>query len=144
MHLIQQIEKELTKKTLPDVIVGDEVEVHYLIKEGDKERVQLFIGIVVAIRGRGIARMIVVRRIVQGEGVERSFPLHNPRVKDIVRRNPHPRKVRRAKLFYMRDRSAKENRLREIVGQQGDEVAPSSAAAPAADKAAAKPAPVKV
>ncbi|TAJ04021.1 MAG: 50S ribosomal protein L19 [Planctomycetota bacterium] len=109
--------------------LGDEVAVHYLIKEGDKERVQLFIGTVIALQGRGISRAVVVRRIVQGEGVERTFPLHSPRVKEIERRNPNPRKVRRAKLFYMRERSSKENRLREIHGDTGVDGAVDGAAA---------------
>ncbi len=84
MHLIETLERENGKRNLPPVHVGDTVEVHYLIKEGDKERVQLFIGTIIAITGRGIRRTITVRRIVQGEGVERSFPLHSPRVKDVV------------------------------------------------------------
>ena len=71
MHRMQKIEQELGKKTLPNIKVGDTVEVHYLIKEGDKERVQLFIGTVIALKGRGIRRTVTVRRIVQGEGVER-------------------------------------------------------------------------
>ncbi|MBM3978263.1 MAG: 50S ribosomal protein L19 [Planctomycetes bacterium] len=132
MHLIRQIEREAGKPGTPYTKreqhgshglgfgLGDEVAVHYLIKEGDKERVQLFIGAVIALQGRGISRAVVVRRIVQGEGVERTFPLHSPRVKQIERRNPNARKVRRAKLFYMRERSSKENRLREIHG--ADEV----------------------
>ena len=97
MNLIEQVEKELGKKKLPTCQVGDTVEVHYLIREGEKERVQLFIGLVIALKGRGIRRSITVRRIVQGEGVERVFPLHNPRVKDVVttrkgetRRAPEP------------------------------------------------------
>ena len=116
MHLIQQIEKELATRTLPDVRVGDTVEVHYLIREGEKERVQLFIGTVIAMNGRGVKRSITVRRIVQGEGVERVFPLHNPRVKDVVttRRGV----VRRATLYYLRDRVGKKTRLKELLGDK--------------------------
>lgn len=116
MHLIEKLERELGKKMTPAIHVGDTVEVHYLIKEGDKERVQLFIGMVIAIKGRGIRRMVIVRRIVQGEGVERSFPLHSPRVKDITvtRRG----KVRRAKLFFMRDRVGKQTRVTELLGEK--------------------------
>jgi large subunit ribosomal protein L19 len=149
MHLIRQIEKEAGKPGTPYTKreqrvhtagghpslgfgLGDEVAVHYLIKEGDKERVQLFIGTVIALQGRGISRAVVVRRIVQGEGVERTFPLHSPRVKAIERRNPNPRKVRRAKLFYMRERSSKENRLREIHGDTGADGAVEGGAAAAA------------
>ncbi|MFT4543311.1 MAG: large subunit ribosomal protein L19 [Planctomycetota bacterium] len=116
MHLIDQIERELGKQDLPSFNVGDTVEVHYLIREGDKERVQLFTGTVISFKGRGIRRTLTVRRIVQGEGVERTFPVHGPRVKDIVinRRGD----VRRAKLFYLRDRVGKKTRVRELLGEK--------------------------
>lgn len=116
MHLIDQLEREASKPFLPAVHVGDTVEVHYLIREGDKERVQLFIGTVLSIKGRGIRRSFTVRRIVQGEGVERLFPLHSPRVKDIVvtRRGD----VRRSKLYYLRDRVGKMTRVRELLGDK--------------------------
>lgn len=116
MHRMQKIEQELGKKTLPNIKVGDTVEVHYLIKEGDKERVQLFIGTVIAMKNRGIRRNVVVRRIVQGEGVERTFPMHSPRVKDIVvtRRG----ETRRAKLYFLRDRVGKQTRLKELLGEK--------------------------
>jgi large subunit ribosomal protein L19 len=119
MHLIERIEKELGKKTLPKVQVGDTVEVHYLIREGEKERVQLFIGTVIALKGRGIRRSITVRRIVQGEGVERVFPLHNPRVKDVV--STRQGENRRAKLYYLRDRVGKATKLKEVLGERGDD-----------------------
>ena len=116
MHLIDRIERELGKPSLPGVHVGDTVEVHYLIREGDKERVQLFVGTIIALRGRGIRRSVTVRRIVQGEGVERTFPLHGPRVKDVVvtRRGD----VRRAKLYYLRDRVGKRTRIKELLGDK--------------------------
>jgi large subunit ribosomal protein L19 len=116
MHLIEKIERENGKRQLPGIHVGDTVEVHYLIKEGDKERVQLFIGTIIALNGRGIRRSITVRRIVQGEGVERSFPLHSPRVKDVVitRRG----QVRRAKLYFLRDRVGKQTRVKELLGEK--------------------------
>lgn len=116
MHLIEKLERELGKRELPSVHVGDTVEVHYLIREGDKERVQLFIGTIIAIKGRGIRRTINVRRIVQGEGVERIFPLHSPRVKDVVitRRG----EVRRAKLYFLRDRVGKKTRVKELLGEK--------------------------
>ena len=82
--LLRTLELEQMKPQIPDFGIGDSVDVHYLIKEGDKERVQLFIGMVIAFKGRGIRKMVTVRRIVQGEGVERSFPVHSPRVKDIT------------------------------------------------------------
>jgi large subunit ribosomal protein L19 len=114
MNLIETLEKELGKPSLPPVGVGDTVEVHYLIREGDKERVQLFVGTVISLKGRGIRKTVTVRRIVQGEGVERIFPLHSPRVKDVVvtRRG----QVRRAKLYYLRDRVGKMTRIRELLG----------------------------
>jgi large subunit ribosomal protein L19 len=116
MHIIEKIEKENGKRQLPPIHVGDTVEVHYLIKEGDKERVQLFIGTIIAMTGRGIRASITVRRIVGGEGVERSFPLHSPRVKDvaITRRG----QVRRAKLYFLRDRVGKQTRLKELLGEK--------------------------
>ena len=88
MNLIETLEAEMGKDVVPSVHVGDTVNVHYLIREGDKERIQIFSGTVLSISGRGIRKSITVRRIVQGEGVERIFPLHNPRVKEveIVRR----------------------------------------------------------
>jgi len=117
MHLIEEIERELGKKQLPDVHVGDTVEVHYLIREGDKERVQVFVGTVIAISGRGIRKSITVRRIVQGEGVERLFPLHNPRVQEV--RTTRRGEVRRSKLYYLRDRVGKRTRLKELISSRG-------------------------
>lgn len=116
MHLIDTLEREHGKPNLPTCHVGDTVEVHYLIREGDKERVQLFIGTIISLRGRGIRRTITVRRIVQGEGVERIFPLHSPRVKDIVitRRG----EVRRAKLYFLRDRVGKQTKVKELLGEK--------------------------
>lgn len=116
MHLIDQLERESFKKHVPSVHPGDTVEVHYLIREGDKERVQLFTGTVIRIQGRGIRRSVTVRRIVQGEGVERLFPIHGPRVKDIkvTRRGD----VRRAKLYYLRDRVGKATRIKELLGEK--------------------------
>ena len=114
--LIETLEGEMTKDHVTTVNPGDTVEVHYLIREGEKERIQVFTGTVIAIQGSGIRRAIVVRRIVQGEGVERIFPLHNPRVQDIVvtRRG----RVRRAKLYFLRDRVGKKTRVREWLGDK--------------------------
>jgi large subunit ribosomal protein L19 len=118
MQLIETIENELKKPagSLPAVHVGDTVEVHYLIREGDKERVQIFTGTILALKGRSIRRSITVRRIVQGEGVERIFPLHSPRVIDIqvTRRGD----VRRSKLYYLRDRVGKKTRVKELLGEK--------------------------
>jgi large subunit ribosomal protein L19 len=142
MDLIHQLEQELGKPALPVLHVGDTVEVHYLIREGDKERIQLFIGTVIAMKGRGIRKTITVRRIVQGEGVERVFPLHGPRVKDVTiqRRGA----VRRSKLYYLRDRVGKGTRVDELLGEKArrskqaeqearDAIAAAEAAAQAAN-----------
>ena len=127
MNLIEQLGKENGKKNLPAVRVGDSVRVHYLIREGDKERVQPFAGTVIAIRGRGIARNLMVRRLVQGEGVERVFPLHSPRVKDVevVRRG----NVRRAKLYFLRERVGKQTRVGELLGERARRLDEGEAAA---------------
>ncbi|MCA9003327.1 MAG: 50S ribosomal protein L19 [Planctomycetes bacterium] len=116
MDVIDQLERELGKKQLPPVHTGDSVEVHYLIREGEKERIQVFSGTVISMQGRGIRRNIIVRRIVQGEGVERTFPMHNPRVQDVVitRRGD----VRRAKLYFLRDRVGKGTRVKELLGEK--------------------------
>ena len=96
---------------LPSFTVGDTLNVHVRIIEGDKERVQVYQGVLIAQKGRGINRMITVRRIVANEGVERIFPLHSPRIAkiEIVRRGD----TRRAKLYYLRDRVGKSRRLRD-------------------------------
>jgi len=140
MNLIDSLERELGKKNLPTLHPGDTVDVHYLIREGEKERVQIYSGTIISISGRGIRRNICVRRIIQGEGVERIFPLHNPRVQEvnITRRG----NVRRAKLFYLRDRVGKKTRVKELVGdkvrrERDAEKARRAAIAAAADAAAA-------
>lgn len=118
MNVIDQLEAEMCKDpaSLPTLNVGDDVEVKYLIKEGDKERIQPFKGTIISLQGRGLRKCLIVRRIVQGEGVERVFPLHGPRVKDIVvtRRS----KARKSKLFYLRDRTGKKTRLKELLGEK--------------------------
>ena len=91
--------------------IGDTVEVHTRILEGGKERIQIYSGVVMARRGRGTAEMFTVRRIVAGEGVERTFPIHSPKVAKIeVKRHG---RVRRAKLYYLRGLKGKASRLRE-------------------------------
>ena len=91
--------------------IGDTVDVHTRILEGNKERIQIFSGVVIARRGSGTRAMFTVRRIVAGEGVERTFPVHSPKVAQLVVKR-HGR-VRRAKLFYLRDRVGKATRLTE-------------------------------
>src|SRR5437867_13338100 len=117
---------------LPDFQVGDTVDVHQRILEGQKERVQVYSGTVIARRGEGVREMFTVRRIVQGEGVERVFPLNSPTIAKIeVKRTG---RVRRAKLYYLRDRVGKATRLRErrVKGTES-----ANNAAKAAAKAAA-------
>src|SRR5438309_9172849 len=110
-RLLTLVEDTNLKKDVPDFRVGDQVDVHQRILEGQKERVQVFSGVVIARRGDGMRESFTVRRIVQGEGVERVFPIHSPRIAKIeVKRTG---KVRRAKLYYLRDRVGKATRLRE-------------------------------
>ena len=94
-----------------DFSVGDTINVHYTIVEGEKERVQIFQGVLIGRKGRGVNETITVRRIVANEGVERIFPLHSPRVAqiEIVRQGD----ARRAKLYFLRDRIGKSRRLRD-------------------------------
>jgi len=111
MDNVKDIEKEQLQKNLPRFGPGDTVKVHYKIKEGDKERIQVFQGVVLQRRGEGISHTFTVRKISNGIGVERIFPLHSPFIKtiDVVRRG----KVRRAKLFYLRKRKGKATRIAE-------------------------------
>ena len=99
------------KKEVPQFSIGDTVDVHCRIVEGDKERVQIFTGTVIGRRGSGISEMVTVRRIVNNEGVERTFPIHSPRVGqiEVIRHG----RVRRAKLYFLRDRVGKATRLKE-------------------------------
>jgi large subunit ribosomal protein L19 len=103
--LLDKIESEQFRKDKPDFGVGDSVRVHTKVVEGDKERIQVFSGVVIGRRGRGLNETFTVRRISYGEGVERIFPLHSPRVDRIeVERKGA---VRRAKLTYLRKRLGK-------------------------------------
>ena len=98
--------------------VGDTVDVHTRILEGDKERIQIFTGVVIATRGSGTREMFTVRRIVAGQGVERVFPTNSPKIAKVeVKRHG---RVRRAKLFYLRDRVGKATRLRERAPRKGE------------------------
>lgn len=110
---LQQIEQEQLKKDLPEFAPGDTVEVQVRIKEGDKERLQAFEGVVVGRTNRGLHSSFRVRKISYGEGVERVFPLHSPMVARVtVKRRGN---VRRAKLYYLRDLSGRAARIREKV-----------------------------
>ena len=109
--LLTLVEESSLKKEPPQFDIGDQVDVHQRILEGEKERVQIFGGTVIAKRGDGVRETFTVRRIVQGEGVERIFPLHSPKIAKVeVKRTG---KVRRAKLYYLRKRVGKATRLRE-------------------------------
>ena len=110
-HLINVFENEQLKKELPEIYVGDTIKVGVKITEGNKERVQPYEGVVIAKRHGGINQTITVRRIFQGIGVERVFMLHSPQVASLkVERRG---KVRRAKLFYLRDRVGKATRVKQ-------------------------------
>ena len=110
-NLIEEFENEQLKKDLPEIYVGDTVKVGVKITEGNKERVQPYEGVVIAKRHGGINQTITVRRIFQGIGVERVFMLHSPQVASLkVERRG---KVRRAKLFYLRDRVGKATRVKQ-------------------------------
>jgi len=110
-ELLESVVQDQLKTDLPVITEGDTVDVHVRIVEGDKERTQVFQGVVIAMKGRGINESITVRRIVANQGVERVFPLHSPRIAkiEIVRRGD----ARRAKLYYLRDRVGKARRLRD-------------------------------
>ncbi|NLY19230.1 MAG: 50S ribosomal protein L19 [Clostridiaceae bacterium] len=113
MDIIRTLEKENMKENVPDLKVGDFVRVAVKVREGSRERLQIFEGYIIGMHGRGIRRAIVVRRLSFGIGVERVFPIHSPLVDniEIVRRG----KVRRAKLYYLRDRVGKAARVKEDI-----------------------------
>ena len=117
MNELLKIAEESSLREQPlEFEIGDTVEVHTRILEGDKERVQIFTGVIIARRGSGTRETFTVRRIVAGEGVERTFPVHSPKVaKLVVKRHA---KVRRAKLFYLRDRIGKSTRLTERLAKR--------------------------
>ncbi|MDJ0661683.1 MAG: 50S ribosomal protein L19 [Crocosphaera sp.] len=110
-EIIKDIESEYIKTDLPTIHVGDTIRVGVRIREGGKERVQPYEGTVIAMRNGGISETITVRKTFQGVGVERVFLLHSPRIAEIkiIRRG----KVRRAKLYYLRDRVGKATRIRQ-------------------------------
>jgi large subunit ribosomal protein L19 len=105
MDIIKKIEQEQLKSEVAEFNVGDTVKVHTRVVEGGKERIQIFSGLVIAKRGGGINKAFTVRKISYGEGVERSFPIHTPRIAKVE--VTHRGKVRRAKLHYLRQRVGK-------------------------------------
>ncbi|MEM0983648.1 MAG: 50S ribosomal protein L19 [Planctomycetota bacterium] len=110
-QILESINQDVLKTDIPRFDVGDTINVHVRIVEGNKERVQVFSGVLISRKGRGINEMITVRRIVDNIGVERTFPLNSPLIAkfEVVRRAD----ARRAKLYYLRDRVGKSRRLRD-------------------------------
>ena len=113
MNNFDAFKSEQLKETVPVFNVGDTVRVHNLIKEGTRERIQMYEGTVIGKHGGGISETFTVRRVAYGVGVEKTFPLHSPHVVkvDVLRRG----KVRRAKLYYLRDRVGKSSKVKELI-----------------------------
>lgn len=111
MNLIDVIEKENLKESVPEFSIGDTVRVSYKIKEGNKERIQAYEGVVIARKNGSVRESFTVRRVSFGVGVERTFPLHSPKIDkiEVVKKG----KVRRAKLFYLRDLTGKATKIKE-------------------------------
>ena len=114
MDIIKSIEHEQLKATIPDLKIGNTVRVHVRIKEGNKERIQVFEGIIIKVQGAGVNKTFTVRKISYGVGVEKTFLIHSPLVEkvEVVRVG----KARRAKLFYLRDRIGKAAKTKEQLG----------------------------
>ena len=111
-NLIDVLEQEQLKTDIPAFRPGDTVQVHVKVIEGNRERIQVFEGVVIKQKGGGIRETFTVRRIAYGVGVERTFPLHSPRIEKIVVKRHG--KVRRAKLYYLRNLTGKAARIKEI------------------------------
>ncbi|MBQ8551542.1 MAG: 50S ribosomal protein L19 [Clostridia bacterium] len=111
MDLIKAFTNEQLKENVPELNVGDTIRIHNKIKEGNRERIQLFEGTIIAKNGGGISETFTVRRVSYGVGVEKTFPVHSPNVEkvEVIRRG----KVRRAKLYYLRDRVGKSSKVKE-------------------------------
>jgi large subunit ribosomal protein L19 len=113
MDLIKAFTNEQLKETVPSVKIGDTVRVHNRIKEGSRERIQLFEGTVIAKHGGGISETFTVRRVSYGCGVEKTFPIHSPNVVKVE--TIRVGKIRRAKLYYLRDRVGKASKVKEKI-----------------------------
>src|SRR5258708_774909 len=111
MNLVEAVEKEYLKPETPELRTGDTVRVHVKVVEGTRERIQVFEGVVIALGKSGLKSNVTVRRVTHGVGVERTFMVHSPRIDkiDVVRHGA----VRRAKLFYLRDKVGKQARIKE-------------------------------
>ena len=139
-QILKEIEAPHLKKNLPQMDVGDTVKVFFKIKEGNKERVQGYEGVIIKKANSGINHTITVRRVFQGVGIERVFLVHSPRVEKItVQRKGH---VRRSKLYYLRARAGKATRIKEKIGSHVSK-AEAAAKQAAANEAAAKEAAAK-
>ena len=112
MNIIDTIEKEGMRTDLPEIAIGDQVKVFVKVVEGNRERLQSYEGIVIAKKNGGIRETFTVRRVTYGGGVERTFPMHSPKIDhiEVVRHG----KVRRAKLYYLRERTGKAAKLKEV------------------------------
>lgn len=136
--LMAHVEAKHLKASPPKFDIGDIVDVHQRIVEGDKERIQVFSGTVIMRKGDGINANFTVRRIVNNEGVERIFPLHSPKIEKLeVKRKS---RVRRAKLYFLRERTGKATRLKEGAPIVLGETTAAAKANQAAEKKAAEPA----
>ena len=117
-NIIQELESEQLKNSVPDFAPGDTIVVEVKVKEGQRERLQAFEGVVIAKKNRGLNSSFTVRKISYGEGVERVFQTHSPSIADIkIKRRGD---VRRAKLYYMRDRTGKAARIKEKIKSATD------------------------
>lgn len=135
--LLEIIEKDQFRKDKPDFAVGDSVRVHTRVVEGDKERIQIFSGVVIGRRGSGLRETFTVRRISYGEGVERVFPLHSPRVEKVE--TERKGSVRRAKLTYLRKRIGRSAMVVKELGADTPAAATAVTATTPAPTAAAAP-----
>ena len=135
MDIIKSIEHEQLKAKIPDLKVGNTVRVHVRIKEGNKERIQVFEGIIIKVQGAGVNKTFTVRKISYGVGVEKTFLIHSPLVEkvEVVRVG----KARRAKLFYLRDRVGKAAKTKEVAGAriENKEIIIKGEEAPVAEEA---------
>ena len=114
MDIIKSIEHEQMKNKIPDLRVGNTVKVHVRVKEGNRERIQVFEGTIIKVQGGGVNKTFTVRRIASGVGVEKTFLVHSPAVEKVE--VTRVGKARRAKLFYLRDRLGKSAKTKEKVG----------------------------
>ena len=113
MDVIKELTADMLKKDAPEILIGSTVKVHVRIKEGEKERIQVFEGTVIAKNNSGIAETFTVRRVSYGVGVERVFPIHSPNIEKVetIRKG----RVRRSKLYYLRNRVGKAAKVKEAI-----------------------------